>query len=214
MNIAFIPARGGSTRIPDKNLQVFHGKTLIEWAIKNAKDSKCFDRIVVSTDSMMISELALARGAEVDKRPSWLADVHTHNWVAACEYASRKLKDANVLTLISPTVPLIGGKTVRLVTRLVETHVYPSVITSTEINPAYWRSVYIAQDGTTRPIVSWEALHVRSQDCPRVLHLNYGVMAARNKDLQEYGGYIMIPDLYIYPVGEQPDIDNIKDLTI
>ena len=58
MNIAIIPARGGSQRIPRKNIKMFHGKPLIAYSIEAAKASGCFKKIIVSTDDDEISEVA------------------------------------------------------------------------------------------------------------------------------------------------------------
>ena len=75
MNIAIIPARGGSQRIPRKNIKMFHGKPLIAYSIEAAKASGCFKKIIVSTDDDEISEVAQEWGAEVPfLRPSNLAD--------------------------------------------------------------------------------------------------------------------------------------------
>jgi pseudaminic acid cytidylyltransferase len=75
MNIAIIPARGGSKRIPRKNIKEFHGKPLIAYSIEAAKASKCFDRIIVSTDDIEIAEVAKKYGAEVPFiRPAEISD--------------------------------------------------------------------------------------------------------------------------------------------
>jgi len=78
MKIALIPARGGSKRIPNKNIKLFAGKPLISYPIRAARDSGLFDRIIVSTDSIEISEIAEKEGAEVPfTRPPELADDFT-----------------------------------------------------------------------------------------------------------------------------------------
>lgn len=78
MNIAVIPARGGSKRIPRKNLRTFAGRPMIAWPIAAAIDSGCFDRIIVSTDDDEIASVAQAHGAEVPfRRPAELSDDHT-----------------------------------------------------------------------------------------------------------------------------------------
>ena len=64
-NIAVIPARGGSKRIPRKNIKMFHGQPLISYSIEAAIKSNCFDRVIVSTDDEEIAEVALSFGAEV-----------------------------------------------------------------------------------------------------------------------------------------------------
>lgn len=78
MNIAIIPARVGSKRIPKKNIKIFCGKPIIALTIKNLIDSNCFDRIIVSTDSDEIKDIATKAGAEVPfKRPEDLSDDFT-----------------------------------------------------------------------------------------------------------------------------------------
>ena len=75
MTVALIPARGGSKRIPRKNIKNFCGKPIIAYSIEAASASKCFDRIVVSTDDEEIASIATHYGAEVPFiRPSELAD--------------------------------------------------------------------------------------------------------------------------------------------
>lgn len=78
MKVAIIPARGGSKRIPKKNIKEFAGIPLIEYAIKAAKGSKVFNKIIVSTDDPSIAEIAKNAGAEVPfMRPAELSDDYT-----------------------------------------------------------------------------------------------------------------------------------------
>lgn len=78
MKLAVIPARGGSKRIPRKNIKDFCGKPMIAWSIEAAKQSGCFDRILVSTDDERIAEVARSYGAETPfTRPPELSDDHT-----------------------------------------------------------------------------------------------------------------------------------------
>ena len=58
-------ARGGSKRIPNKNIKDFHGKPIIHYSIAAALSSECFERVIVSTDSKKIAEISLKEGAEV-----------------------------------------------------------------------------------------------------------------------------------------------------
>ena len=78
MPIAIIPARGGSKRIPRKNIREFCGMPMIAWSIKAAKESQCFDHIIVSTDDKEIASVAETYGASVPfLRPRTLADDYT-----------------------------------------------------------------------------------------------------------------------------------------
>lgn len=78
MNIAIIPARGGSKRIPRKNIKKFHGKPIIAYSIEAALQSGVFDRVIVSTDDSEIAKIANEYGAEVPfVRPKELSCDHT-----------------------------------------------------------------------------------------------------------------------------------------
>ncbi|MDD9740440.1 MAG: pseudaminic acid cytidylyltransferase [Marinovum algicola] len=78
MQIALIPARGGSKRIPRKNIRPFAGRPMIGWPIAAARASGLFDHVIVSTDDEEIAEVARAQGAEVPFiRPDHLADDFT-----------------------------------------------------------------------------------------------------------------------------------------
>jgi len=78
MILAVIPARGGSKRIPRKNIKPFCGKPMIAWSIEAAQQSNCFDRILVSTDDEEIAAVARTHGAEVPfMRPLELSDDYT-----------------------------------------------------------------------------------------------------------------------------------------
>lgn len=75
MRLAVIPARGGSKRIPGKNIKPFAGKPMIGWSIEAARVSGLFDRILVTTDSEEIARIAVDFGAEAPfRRPAELAD--------------------------------------------------------------------------------------------------------------------------------------------
>ncbi|MEL7188800.1 MAG: pseudaminic acid cytidylyltransferase [Pseudomonadota bacterium] len=94
MNIAIIPARGGSKRIPRKNIREFCGRPMIGWPIAAAKECGLFDRIIVSTDDGEIAEIARDEGAETPFiRPAELSDDHastTDVIVHACEWAAQE----------------------------------------------------------------------------------------------------------------------------
>ncbi len=118
MRLAVIPARGGSKRIPRKNLKSFGGIPIIAWSIKAALECKCFDEIIVSTDDAEIAEAAKLYGADTPfVRPAELSDDHTTtvpviahaiNWFnmnqktvteACCIYATAPFLDPNDLNI-------------------------------------------------------------------------------------------------------------------
>jgi N-acylneuraminate cytidylyltransferase len=111
MNIAIIPARGGSKRIPRKNIKLFHGLPVIAYAIKTAKECGIFTEVFVSTDDNEIAEIAHTFGAIVPwMRPKELSDDFATT-VNVMQDAVKKL-DANLHNLenaccIYPTTPLL-----------------------------------------------------------------------------------------------------------
>ncbi|MGM0429481.1 MAG: pseudaminic acid cytidylyltransferase [Pseudomonadota bacterium] len=111
MMIAVIPARGGSKRIPRKNIKAFCGKPMIAWAIEAAKASGCFDDILVSTDDDEIAEVSKACGARVSfKRPDNLSDDHTGTIPVikhAIEWYEAHVKPIDYVCCIYATAPFL-----------------------------------------------------------------------------------------------------------
>jgi pseudaminic acid cytidylyltransferase len=111
MIVAVIPARGGSKRIPRKNIRPFAGKPIIAYPITAARDCGLFTHIIVTTDDEEIASVARAFGAETPfRRPAELADDHTGtNEVTAhvLEWIAGRGMQATVACCIYPTAPLI-----------------------------------------------------------------------------------------------------------
>lgn len=113
MRLAVIPARGGSKRIPRKNVKPFCGKPMLAWAIDAARESGCFDRIVVSTDDDEIADTARDCGAEVPfRRPVELSDDYTGT-IPVVAHAIRTLQSQGtspgVVCCIYATAPFLRG---------------------------------------------------------------------------------------------------------
>jgi pseudaminic acid cytidylyltransferase len=106
MNICIIPARGGSKRIPKKNIKLFHGKPLIAYSIENAKKAEIFDTIVVSTDSEEIAKTAIQYGAEVQIRPAHLAN-DMAGIGEVVEYVLSEYKGYEYMCMLLATAPLL-----------------------------------------------------------------------------------------------------------
>jgi N-acylneuraminate cytidylyltransferase len=111
MRIAVIPARGGSKRIPHKNIKEFCGKPMIAWSIEAAMASSLFDRIIVSTDDAAIAEVARHWGAEVPfTRPAELSDDYagtTEVISHATRWALRQGLAVDAVCCIYATAPFV-----------------------------------------------------------------------------------------------------------
>ena len=114
MNLLIIPARGGSKRIPRKNIKIFKGKPIIEWTISTALSLKIFDKVIVSTDDNEIANLSNDLGVDVPFiRPSNLADDNTSTReviLHAIKWYKRKNIDFNYVCCLYPTSIFIKEK--------------------------------------------------------------------------------------------------------
>lgn len=117
MSVAIIPARGGSKRIPRKNIKEFCGKPMIAWSIEAAIASKCFDEVIVSTDDQEIADVAKNWGAIVPfMRPAQLSDDHTGT-LPVMRHAIRWLeahkRKIDFACCIYATAPFVSPKCLR-----------------------------------------------------------------------------------------------------
>ena len=116
MNICIIPARGGSKRIPHKNIKKFNGKPIIAYSIEAAIKSKCFDEVVVSTDDDQIAEVAKNYGASLPfVRPKKLSNDFTET-LPVIKHAIKFLnkdKPIKYVCCLYATAPFIQSKVIK-----------------------------------------------------------------------------------------------------
>ncbi len=167
--IAVIPARGGSKRIPRKNIKLFLGKPLIAYSIETAKKSALFDKIVVSTDDDEIAEVAKAYGAEVLKRPKELADDFTGT-ADVTKHALSVYTGYTFVCTIYATAPMLQEK--YLEEGLIQLKQNEDAVKSfgvTTFEYPIWRSFRITKDN--RCEMFWrENFDKRSQDLEEAYH--------------------------------------------
>lgn len=112
--IAIIPARGGSKRIPRKNIKTFHGLPLIAYSIQTALASKLFEKVIVSTDNEEIAHIAKIYGAEVPfLRPKELSDDFTGTGVVvnhALQFLQNQGESYGFVCTIYATAPFLQEK--------------------------------------------------------------------------------------------------------
>ncbi len=173
MNIAIIPARGGSKRIPRKNIKNFCGQPIIAYSIQAAQKSGLFDRIIVSTDDEEIAQVARDFGAETPfKRPNELADDFTGtNAVVkhALEWLIEHGQAPKYVCCIYATSPFLQAKYLEKgFDSLKEGNcTYAFSVTSFEF--PIQRSIRIISDGGVEPIFP-EHIPKRSQDLEEAYH--------------------------------------------
>jgi pseudaminic acid cytidylyltransferase len=173
VRLAVIPGRGGSKRIPRKNIRLFAGKPMIGYAIEAARASGVIDRIVISTDDAEIAALATTMGAEVPfMRPAELADDHTPT-VPVVAHAIRTCRElgweADAVCCIYPGVPFIEAADIAQGLRLLEQGAAPYVFPVAPFRSLVQRALQRDADGTTRPLYP-EFAGTRTQDLTPAYH--------------------------------------------
>lgn len=173
--LAIIPARGGSKEIPLKNIIEIYGKPLLVYSIECAKESKYIDKVIISTDSLLIKEIAEKNGGEVPfLRPSELAQ-DTSKTIDCLIHAVNCLKkygeEYDYVVLLQNTSPLRKGKQVdEAIEKLLESNERSLVsITEVEENPVLMRT--LNKDGILKNILSVNST-IRRQDFPKFYRVN------------------------------------------
>ena len=138
MNVAVIPARGGSKRIPHKNIKEFCGKPIIAYSIETAITSKLFDKVIVSTDDKEIAETAKYYGAEVPfVRLASLSDDYTSIgdvMAHAVEWLQQNVEEISAVCLIYATAPLIQKDDLIKAYEIFKTNKWNSVFSGTKFS--------------------------------------------------------------------------------
>lgn len=174
MNICLIPARGGSKRIPRKNIRSFCGMPMIAWSIKAAQDSGAFDQILVSTDDVEIAEVARGHGAEVPfLRPEHLADdqastqdVITH----ALDWVSKQGNHCEALCCLYATAPFVQPEDLRLSRQKLEDSRPGTVVFAATSFPfPIQRAIHLDEQGYSA-MFQPECFSTRSQDLVEAYH--------------------------------------------
>lgn len=215
MSLCIIPARGGSKRIPRKNIKLFHGRPMITWSIKAALDSNSFDHVIVSTDDFEIAETARAAGAQVPFiRPANLSDDYTPTVpvVAHALGETEKLwgKQSLVCCLYA-TAPFVQADDIRAARSLIENTGADYAFPVTSFPFPIQRGVKLTEDGRMAMFQPEHAL-TRSQDLEEAYH-DVGQFYWGKKSAWLAGTPIIGPGAapLVIPRHRAQDIDTLED---
>lgn len=197
--IAVIPARGGSKRVPRKNLLPLRGKPLLAHTLEQATRSRLVSRTIVSTDDQEISDAAIQYGAEVIMRPAELSGdtasseaalLHVVAWLA-----DQEKYEPDILVFLQCTSPLRNESDIdRAITVLLENHA-DSLFSACRFNKYIWQ----VRQGEASPI-NYDYRHRwREQDFPHQVQENGSIYVLKTSVLKErgnrLGGKIMVYEM-------------------
>ncbi len=170
--LAIIPARGGSKRIPGKNIKLFHGKPLISYSIEAAVQSNLFDRVIVSTDSHEIKQVSESWGGQV---PFFRSSQNSNDFATTADVVAEVIlelkKSGEVFDLVCciyPTAPFLLGETLIRACRSFEESNTDSMISVVPFGYPIQRALK-ATDNMLE-MVNPEYLNTRSQDLEPMYH--------------------------------------------
>jgi pseudaminic acid cytidylyltransferase len=174
MKLALIPARGGSKRIPRKNIRPFRGRPMIAWSIAAAQAARCFDRILVSTDDDEIADVAVRHGAEVPfLRPAHLADDQATTQAVilhAIQWCEQQALPVQAVCCLYATAPFVQPVDLAEAARLLEqTPPETFVFTATSFPFPIQRAIRINAEGRSS-MFQQEHFNTRSQDLEEAFH--------------------------------------------
>ncbi|WP_192455696.1 acylneuraminate cytidylyltransferase family protein [Acinetobacter oleivorans] len=216
---ALIPARGGSKRLPRKNVKLLGDKPLIVWSIEAAKASKYIDRVVVSTDDEEIKQVSEHYGADVPfLRPEYLSNDHASSFdVVKHAIGFLQLDQTNeLIVLLQPTSPL------RLVSELdtaLEFFIAKNakgVVSVSEAEHSPMWSNTLPENGCMAEFIRPEVQGKRSQDLPKFFRLNGSIYIYETLNLLEQGKIFFNESVYGFETSSETsvDIDTALDFKI
>ena len=172
-NLCIIPARGGSKRIPRKNIKDFLGKPIIAYSIEAALRSELFDEVMVSTDDGEIAEIAKKFGAKI---PFMRTDKNADDYATTADVLievlneyEKKGEKFDFACCVYPTAPLIKLEDLKKGFDLIKNNEYDSVFSAVEFSFPIWRGLRKSSEEKFEMV--WpEYLNSRSQDLETVYH--------------------------------------------
>jgi N-acylneuraminate cytidylyltransferase len=210
--LCIIPARGGSKRIPRKNIRNFLGKPIIAYSIKACQESGLFDRIVVSTDDQEIAKVAKAYGAEVP----FLRSVENSDDYATTidvieEVYQRLGNEYDEVCCVYTTAPLLKSEHLQEAARLLAEGKFDSVFPVVRFGFPIQRAVSRSETGK---ITMFQPEHqaTRSQDLPAAYHdagmfywFRPAVVLAKRRMWTDHSGSIVLPEHQVQDIDTETD---------
>ncbi|MEZ9778842.1 pseudaminic acid cytidylyltransferase [Vibrio sp. 10N.261.54.A5] len=215
MKIAIIPARGGSKRIPRKNIKDFHGKPMIAYSIEAALTSGCFDKVIVSTDDAEIAEVARAYGADTPfLRPVNISDDYATTMDVmehAIQWCLKEGWELEAVCCLYATAPFVRASDLQKGHDLLNNSDAEYVFSATSFPFPIQRAIKLDNSGSVS-MFSPENELVRSQDLEEAYHdagqFYWGRSEAFLNKLSVFSPHSKV---VLLPRSRVQDIDTLED---
>jgi len=213
--LAVIPARGGSKRLPNKNILDLCGKPLIAWSIEAAKKSKYIDKVVVSSDRDKILEIAKEYGVEALKRPDFLA-TDTASSVDVVKHVIENYPEFEYIVLLQPTSPLRNEKHIDEAIELLKKRKADAVISVCEVNHSPLWSNTLPKNFSMENFLKDDIKNKRSQDLPKYYRLNGAIYISKTDKFLEQNTFFLDKNIFAFVMERKNsvDIDDVVDFKL
>lgn len=216
---ALIPARGGSKRLPRKNIKLLVDKPLIAWSIEVAKACKYVDRVIVSTDDEEIKRISEQYGAEVPfLRPDYLSNDHASSFDVikhAIDFLTLS-RSNELIVLLQPTSPLRLASEIDTALEFFVQKNAKGVVSISETEHSPMWSNTLPEDGCMSDFIRPEVQGKRSQDLPTFFRLNGSIYIYETLSLLEQSKIFFNENVYGFETSLETavDIDTGLDFLI
>ena len=209
--LAIIPARGGSKRLPRKNVLDLCGKPLIAYTIEAALKSKYIDKVIVSSDDEEILNISSNFGADIIKRPIDLAN-DTATTFDTIKHTIDNFEKYDYIVLLQPTSPLRNEKHIDEAIQLLEEKNADSIISVCEMDHSPLWSNTLPKDGNMSNFLKDEILNKRSQDLEKYYRLNGAVYICKTDKLLENKSFFLKDNIFAYIMDRKSSIDIDEEI--
>jgi CMP-N,N'-diacetyllegionaminic acid synthase len=210
--LAIIPARGGSKRLPNKNILPLVDKPMLLWTIESAVQSKYLDQILLSTDSDDIIKVVENYKIKTIKRPLELAS-DTAKTVDVVKHVIENIdKKYDFIVLLQPTSPLRTSTHIdEAIEQLIKLNA-DAIISVTEADHSpLWCNI-LPGNLSMENFISEDIKHKRSQDLPKFYRLNGAIYICKTEKLIEENTFFLKKNVYAYIMDKKSSIDIDEEL--
>lgn len=209
--LAIIPARGGSKRLPRKNVLDLAGKPLIAWSIETGLKSKYIDQVIVTSDDEEILEISKQFGAETIKRPEEFAS-DTATTFDAIKHTIDNMEKYDYVVLLQPTSPLRNFKHLDEAIELLEFKNADAVISVCEMGHSPLWSNTLPENGDMIGFIQDEVKNKRSQDLEKYYRLNGAIYICDTNRLLDETSFLLSKNIFAYTMDRESSVDIDEEL--
>ncbi|WP_024605765.1 MULTISPECIES: acylneuraminate cytidylyltransferase family protein [unclassified Pseudoalteromonas] len=209
--LAVIPARGGSKRLPRKNILKLAGKPLIAWSIEAGLNSKYVDEVIVTSDDNEILNISKSLGADTIKRPEVLAsDIATT--FDAIKHVIDNTQSYDYIILLQATSPLRNETHLDSAVELLIKKQADSIVSVCEMNHSPLWSNTLNGDLSMDDFLDEEVLNKRSQDLEKYYRLNGAIYICKVDKLLAAGSFMLKANTFAYLMDSKSSIDIDEEI--